>query len=172
MRLVALKSCNESGRRHFTFSWALCNATTHVTRGFSMNCSWPLKIFSTSTVFPLSASAGQTMCTTSFLVSNMFATTACIPYFLMDFSACSTQTGVSYVFCSLRRHSARANVFAAHMQKEKKHNIFSSQLRADQMPGPPWEVQLTDDFLLRLASSCISKHQAVHIHDSILWRRP
>ena len=97
-----------------------------------MNCSWPLKIFSTSTVFPLSASAGRTMCTTSFRVSKMFATTACTPYFLMDFSACSTQTGVSDVSFSLR-HSARANSFAAHlaaqMQKKKDHYIFSSKLR-------------------------------------------
>ena len=28
-------------------------------------------------------------------------------------------------------------------EKEKKnHYLFSSQLRADQMPGPPWEGQL------------------------------
>ena len=32
--------------------------------------------------------------------------------------------------------------------KKKNHYIFSSQLRADQMPGPPREVQLTNDFCL------------------------
>ena len=34
------------------------------------------------------------------------------------------------------------------MKKKKNHDIFPSQLRADQMPGPPREVQLTHDFLL------------------------
>ena len=29
-----------------------------------------------------------------------------------------------------------------HQQKKKNHYIFSSQLRADQMPGPPREGQL------------------------------
>ena len=33
-------------------------------------------------------------------------------------------------------------------EKKKKNYIFSSQLRADQMPGPPREVQLTNDFFL------------------------
>ena len=33
-------------------------------------------------------------------------------------------------------------------QKKKNHYICSSQLRADQMPGPPREVQLTNDFCL------------------------
>ena len=28
------------------------------------------------------------------------------------------------------------------MKKKKNHHIFSSQLRVDQMPGPPWEGQL------------------------------
>ena len=28
------------------------------------------------------------------------------------------------------------------MKKKKNHYIFSSQLRADQMPGPPREAQL------------------------------
>ena len=54
-----------------------------------MNCSWPLAILSTSVLPPLSVSAGRTTCTTSFRVSRMFATTACTPYLLIDFSACS-----------------------------------------------------------------------------------
>ena len=33
-------------------------------------------------------------------------------------------------------------------KKKERNYIFSSQLRADQMPGPPWEVQLTNDFFL------------------------
>ena len=53
-----------------------------------MNCSWPRTILSISVFPPLSVSAGRTICTTSFRVSRIFATTACTPYLLMDFSAC------------------------------------------------------------------------------------
>ena len=38
-----------------------------------------------------------------------------------------------------------AKIFHAHTSPDEKknvHTIFSSQLRADQMPGPPWEGQL------------------------------
>ena len=54
------------------------------------------------------------------------------------------------------------------LQIAENHYIF----RADQMPSPPREVQLTNDFFLDMscvhASSCISKHQAVHTHNSVL----
>ena len=46
-----------------------------------------------------------------------------------------------------QRHQDRG--FLRSLQKKKKnYYIFSSQLRADQMPGPPREVQLTNDFFL------------------------
>ena len=56
-----------------------------------------------------------------------------------------------------------------HRLKKKNHYIFSSQLRADQMPGPPREIQLTNDFCLdshhTMAGLCIGEHDMGHQAD-------
>ena len=71
-----------------------------------MNCSWPLAILSISVLPPPPVSAGRTTCTISFRVSRMFATTACTPYLLMDFSACGREKSwdqhPAIVLCLLR----------------------------------------------------------------------
>ena len=45
-----------------------------------------------------------------------------------------------------------------HQQKEKNHYIFSSQLRADQMPGPPGEGQLMWTLFVSICQE-IEQHQ-------------
>ena len=49
---------------------------------------------------------------------------------------------------SVKRFFHCASAVINQTQRRENHYISSSQLRADQMPGPPREVQLTNDFFL------------------------
>ena len=63
--------------------------------------------------------------------------------------------GQNWTTCARASAHGRNTLSNWRLYQKKNHYIFSSRLRADQMPGPPQEVQLTNDFFLD------SHHQSI-----------